>query len=521
MSDKNNVAENPEAELRAPTNDSEMADADSKIAEADKSTVVDKPKSIAAELLTSATRKTDASASPIDKELHEFIDSAAESALLDTLQSSRILLWGVACFVVIAIVWAYLAELDEITRGEGSVIPSQQVQVVQYLEGGILKDVFVREGDQVNAGQALLRVDETQFLSDFRGQAQEAAYLEVSVARHTAELASIMVTDGLLVDDWKVQAKVQPQSIILDDAWKAQHPQLFQREQAQLEEYLRNLTNQLDILGRQIEQRVQEERELTSKVSHLLRSYKLSQQEIAMTRPLAEEGVIPKIELIKLERDLNNYKQELEGARLLLPKVLLSIQEAIAKRREIALNARSESQQKLNESQAQLSKSNEAQVSLRDRVDRTTVVSPVQGTIKTISVNTIGGVIQPGMDLIEIVPTEDHLLIEAKVSPKDIGFLRPGLDAVVRLTAYDFSIYGGLKGTLQHISADSIEDEKGNIYYLIRVRTDNTDLGKGNKSLPIIPGMMATVDIMTGKKSVLDYLLKPIFKAQQQALRER
>jgi len=521
MSDKNNVADNPEAELKAQANDSEMADADSKVAEADKSTVVDRPKSIAAELLTATSRKADASSSPIDKELHEFIDSAAESALLDTPQSSRILLWGVACFVVIAIVWAYFAELDEITRGEGSVIPSQQVQVVQYLEGGILKEVFVREGVQVDAGQALLRVDETRFLSDFRGQAQEAAYLEVSVARHTAELASVLVGDGLLVDDWKVQAKVQPQSIMLDDAWKTQHPQLFQREQAQLEEYLRNLTNQLDILGRQIEQRVQEERELTSKVSHLLRSYRLSQQEIAMTRPLAEEGVIPKIELIKLERDLNNYKQELEGARLLLPKVQLSIQEAIAKRREIALNARSESQQKLNESQAQLSQSNEAQVSLRDRVDRTTVVSPVQGTIKTISVNTIGGVIQPGMDLVEIVPTEDHLLIEAKVSPKDIGFLRPGLGAVVRLTAYDFSIYGGLKGKLQHISADTIEDEKGNIYYLIRVRTDNTDLGKGNNSLPIIPGMMATVDIMTGKKSVLDYLLKPIFKAQQQALRER
>lgn len=459
--------------------------------------------------------------SVVDSELHDFIDNSAASVLLDTPQSSRILLWGVVCFVIIAVVWAYFAELDEITRGEGSVIPSQQIQVVQYLEGGILKELFIKEGDKVEANQPLLLVDETKFLSDYRGQAQEQAYLEISVARHKAVLASILISSDPANGDWQEQARIEVQPISVDAEWQVRNPELLGREQAQLEEYLRNLTNQLDILGRQIQQRDQEEKELDSKISYLNRTYKLSLREMAMTRPLADQGVIPEIELIKLQREVNSYKQELEGARLLLPKVRLSIQEAVAKRREIALNARSESQQKLNESLAQLNQNTEAQVSFRDRVDRTTVVSPVHGTIKTISVNTIGGVIQPGMDLVEIVPTEDHLLIEAKVSPKDIAFLRPGLNAVVRLTAYDFSIYGGLKGTLEHISADSIEDEQGNIYYLIRVRTENTDLGRGTNSLPIIPGMMATVDIMTGKKSVLDYLLKPIFKAQQQALRER
>ncbi len=484
-------------------------------------TVSKNSKAVAAEMLRSMSGKGQETPT-VDKELHEFIDSAAESTLLDTPRSSRIILWCITAFVVIAVVWAYFAELDEITRGEGSVIPSQQIQVVQYLEGGILKELFVNEGDQVEKDQPLLRVDETQFLSDYRGQAQEVAYLKVSVARHQAELASIIIhSDTSSTDNWREQVRVDSRPVAIEEEWKAQYPELFSREQAQLEEYLRNLSNQLDILGRQIEQRLQEGRELESKISHLERSYKLSLQEISMTRPLADEGVIPKIELIKLERELNSYKQELEGARLLLPKVQLSVQETVAKRREIALNARSDSQQKLNERLAQLNQTNEAQVSLRDRVNRTTVVSPVQGTIKTISVNTIGGVIQPGMDLVEIVPTEDQLLIEAKVAPKDIAFLRPGLDAVVRLTAYDFSIYGGLKGKLEHISADSIEDEKGNIYYLIRVRTENNDLGRGGTSLPIIPGMTATVDIMTGKKSVLDYLLKPIFKAQQQALRER
>ncbi|MDO6564942.1 HlyD family type I secretion periplasmic adaptor subunit [Amphritea sp. 1_MG-2023] len=468
-----------------------------------------------------AVTQSKSSEQTVDGQLHGFIDNAAASVLLDTPRSSRLLLWAVVCFVLIAIIWAYFAELDEITRGEGSVIPSQQIQVVQYLEGGILKELYVREGDKVEAGQPLLRVDETRFLSDFRGQAQEQAYLEVSIARHRAELASIIINDEIAQADWREQVQIKAQPIALGTEWQVRNPELLEREESQLEEYLRNLNNQLDIIGRQIEQGDQEAKELESKISHLYRSYRLGLRELNMTKPLADEGVIPEIELIKLERDINRYKQDLEGARLLLPKVQLSIAESVAKRREIALNARSESQQKLNQSLAELKQKTEAQVNLRDRVDRTTVVSPVHGTIKTISVNTIGGVIQPGMDLIEIVPTEDHLLIEAKISPKDIAFLRPGLEAVVRLTAYDFSIYGGLKGTLEHISADTIEDEKGNLYYLIRVRTENTDLGRGVTSLPIIPGMMATVDIMTGKKSVLDYLLKPIFKAQQQALRER
>ena len=454
--------------------------------------------------------------------LHEFIDSAAESTLLGAPNASRIILRCIACFVVLAVIWAYFAELDEITRGEGSVIPSQQVQVVQYLEGGITKEIFVREGDQVQKGQALLRVDETQFLSDFRGQAQEQAYLEVSIARHQAELSSIVINQAQTdAGDWRNLVRIDQQPIAVDQALREESPELFSREQSQLKEHLRNLSNQLEILGRQIEQRLQEERELKSNISHLQRSYALSLEEVRMTQPLAEEGVIPKIELIQLKQELNRNKQELESAKLLLPKVQLSVEETIAKRKEIALTARSESQQTLNERLAELNKINEAQVSLRDRVSRTTVTSPVQGTIKTLFVNTIGGVIQPGMDLVEIVPTQDQLVIEAKVAPKDIAFLRPGLDAVVRLTAYDFAIYGGLKGKLEHISADSIEDEKGNIYYLIRVRTENDDLSQGAESLPIIPGMTATVDIMTGKKSVLSYLLKPIFKAQQQALRER
>ena len=240
-----------------------------------------------------------------------------------------------------------------------------------------------------------------------------------------------------------------------------------------------------------------------------------------MNRPLAKEGIVPRVELIKLERQVNEMRGELENARLLLPKQNALLRETILKRNDVALKFRVDAQKELDDKQSKLSQLAEGQVGLKDRVERTSVLSPVKGTIKTIKVNTVGGVVQPGMDLIEIVPIEDNLLIEARVLPKDIAFLRPGLPAIVKISAYDFAIYGGLKGTLEHISADTIQDEKGNAFYLVRVRTDKSYLGDASKPMPIIPGMMASVDIITGKKSVLEYLMKPIIRAKQSALRER
>lgn len=227
------------------------------------------------------------------------------------------------------------------------------------------------------------------------------------------------------------------------------------------------------------------------------------------------------MELIKLERQVNEMQGELEANRLLVPKLNSVLRETISKRNDIALKFRADSQTELNERQGKLSQLSEGQVGLRDRVDRTSVIAPLKGTIKKLKINTLGGVVQPGMDLMEIVPLEDTLLVEAKVSPKDIAFLRPGLEAVVKITAYDFTIYGGLHGKVEQISADSIQDEEGNSFYLVRVRTEKSYLGDELNALPIIPGMLASADIITGKKSVLDYLLKPILRAKQSALRER
>ena len=463
-------------------------------------------------------------------DLDLFIDNAAAATLLRVPRRSRLLLWVIVLFMISALAWASWAELDEVTVGEGRIIPSQQLQVVQNLEGGIVKEVFVAEGDLVKKGQPLLRIDDTRFNSDFRERRQQLDFLRSKIVRLKTALSSILIKEES-IDFAGLQESIQVVPLPLppfemDDKGESNtRKQVLQalrkREQAQLDEQLRNLDNQLSIIDRQVEQREQERVELLSRIKHLKTNYNLALKEYKLTRPLAEQGVVPKVELIKLEREVNGIKQELDSSRLLLPKVSSEIKEQISKRRDVALQYRNETQTELAEAESQLAQASEGQVGLRDRVERTTVVSPVTGVVKQVSVNTVGGVVQPGMDLMEIVPAEDNLLVEAKILPKDIAFLRPGLNTVVRFSAYDFSIYGGLNGRLEHISADSIEDDKGNTYYLIRVRTDKNYLGKGDESLPIIPGMLASVDILTGKKTVLDYLLKPILKAQQSALRER
>ena len=449
-----------------------------------------------------------------------FVDDGAAAVLLNTPTRARILLWSCFLFFMSAIVWAWWAKLDEVTSGQGKVIPSRQLQVIQNLEGGIVKAVLVKEGDVVQEGQELLQIDDTRFRSDFREREQELISLKGDVARLQAEMESVVVNrDGQ--KPWREQIVIGEHPITFIEGFAKVFPEEARRQQLTKDEHINNLNNQLFIMAQQIEQKENEIVEINSKIRTLSRSVDLAAQELSMNRPLAKEGIVPQVELIKLERQVNEMSGELENTRLLLPKQNSLLKEAILKRIDVALKFRVDSQKELEEKRSKLAQVTEGQVGLKDRVARTSVVSPVKGTIKTIKVNTVGGVVQPGMDLVEVVPLEDNLLVEAKVLPKDIAFLRPGLPAIVKITAYDFAIYGGLKGTLEHISADTIQDDKGNAFYLVRVRTEKSYLGDSKKPLPIIPGMMANVDIITGKKSVLDYLLKPILRARYTALHER
>jgi adhesin transport system membrane fusion protein len=272
-------------------------------------------------------------------------------------------------------------------------------------------------------------------------------------------------------------------------------------------------------MTQQVKQKQQELIEIQARIKNLRQSYDFANKELEITKPLADEGVVPRIELLKLQRQVNDTRRELTSSELKVPVLRSNIREAMLSRIDTAQKFRSQQQQELNQVQDKLSSMTESAVGLEDRVNRTVVVSPVTGTVKTLNVNTVGGVIQPGMDIVEIVPTEDTLLVEAQIAPQDIAFLRPDLHAIVKFSAYDFTKYGGLEGTLEHISADTTQDEEGNSFYLVRVRTTETSFGH-DENLPIIPGMTASIDIITGKRTVMEYLLEPILRAKTNALRE-
>jgi membrane fusion protein, adhesin transport system len=446
-----------------------------------------------------------------------YVDDINAAMLETTPTHTRRVLYLIACVTFSFVLWAAWAKVDEVTVGQGRVIPSQQTQVVQNLEGGILAQIFVSEGQHVARGEPLVRLDDTRFRSDLRGSEEELASLQGLVARLKAQLASVNIKEnGSLL-----QVRIEPQPLVLPANFGAQFAAVVEREQQALNSQLQSLADQLAAAEQQEAQRGQEVRELESRITHLQESNRLVQEELRLTAPLAKEGAVSKVELIKLQRQVNDLQSELSAARLNLPKIRFAQAEARAKHDELASRFRAEARETLNQKEAELAKLSESQVGIQDRVERTLLGSPVHGTIKKIHINTVGGVVQPGMAIMEIVPLEESLLVEARVQPKDIAFLRPGLPAIVKFSAYDFAIYGGISGTVEHISADTIEDEEKKPFYLVRVRTEHSYLGDAQQGLPIIPGMLAQVDVITGKKSVLDYLLKPILRARKQALRER
>ncbi|EJE4701868.1 TPA: HlyD family type I secretion periplasmic adaptor subunit, partial [Vibrio parahaemolyticus] len=418
-----------------------------------------------------------------------------------------------------AIGWASWAQIDQVTVGQGKVIPSSQIQVVQNLEGGLVKEILVKEGQLVKKGQQLLLIDDTRFRSDYREREQQVANLTASVLQLSASINSVAVNRDFNIQDWEKSVVLDYGKLTFPPVLEETQPQLTQRQKAEYREDLDNLRNQLSVIDQQVEQKQQDLVEIEARVRNLRQSYQYAKKELDITQPLADEGVVPRIELLKLQRQVNDTRREMTSSELKIPVIKSAIKESMLNRIDVALKFRSEQQEKLNNAQDQLSALVESAVGLEDRVNRTVVVSPVTGKIKTLNVNTVGGVIQPGMDIVEIVPTEDTLLVEAKIAPKDIAFLRPNLNAIVKFTAYDFTKYGGLVGELEHISADTTQDEEGNSFYIVRVRTEKTSFGQ-DADLPIIPGMTASVDIITGKRTVLEYLLKPILSAKTNALKE-
>ncbi|KNC17446.1 HlyD family type I secretion periplasmic adaptor subunit [Pantoea sp. BIGb0393] len=394
----------------------------------------------------------------------EFMNDVQASLLSQTTPGSKLVMWIIIAVLGVGITWANYARVEEITKGDGKVISRSREQVIQSLEGGILAEMNVREGTVVDRGDVLLKIDPTRAQSSYREVLSKVVGLKGSIAR--------------------LRAEAYEQPLMFDEQVKSDPAVVSQETKA-------------------YESR---KRALNDSVNSLQRSYALSMREIRLAEPLAAKGLLSEVELLRMQRQAND------------------IQAQIVERRN---RYQSDAHAELARMELELGQVSENLIGRADIVERTTINAPVRGTVKNVRVNTIGGVIQPGEHILEIVPLEEQLLVEGKIRPSDVAFLRPGLPAKVKITAYDFAIYGGLDGHVEYISPDTLKDDQkaasgrpDDTYYRVLILTDKSTLHAGNKDLPIIPGMIATVEVRTGEKTILDYLLKPVLKAKE-AFRER
>jgi len=432
---------------------------------------------------------------------YEFMHSLSAAVLQVTPSKLRIVLFFWVFTIFAFIVWANFAFIDEIARGNGEIIPSGENQLVQNLEGGIVQEILVQEGQTVEKGQILIKIDNQKSQSSFSSNEIKADSLEAKIIRLKAESIS---------GDFKYNENIS-ESV---KAFIKNEKSLFITNKQQL-------NSKLNALKEKLIQRRNELSEARSELRHSKLSIEMINKEVKMTKPMVLRGVSSKRDFLKLQREANSEQQNYDAVRKSIPRLKSSIKEAKSNIKETILIFQSEAKVKLNDTVSELKSLRVNSTALEDQVSRTVVKSPMKGIVQKLYVHTVGGVIRPGADIMEIVPSDQALLVQVKIKPSDIAFIYFGQKAIVKFSAYDFSIYGGLKGEVVLISADTIKDEKDNVFYTVRIKTDENHLGNINKPLKIIPGMTVSVDIITGKKSVLDYILKPILKTKQYTFTER
>ncbi len=433
-----------------------------------------------------------------DSEYSDWEGEADWARLQQDPLRARLLMRGVGITLIVLIVWSAFAKVDEVTRGEARVVPTSQVQIVQSVDGGIVEELMVKEGQVVEVGQILMRVDTTRFESNLQESRVSQAALKAKQMRLNA------LTRGTAFNPPADLIKEAPEAV-------AQEARLYESRRAEI-------SAQVSISQNQLAQRQQELNEMRARKDQADRTLELMTKELSATRPMSASGAVSEVEVLRLERDVARIRGDREQAIAQISRVQSAILEATRKIEEVTLAARNQMSGELSETMGKLAAMSESGKTLEDKVKKADIRSPMRGTIKRLLVNTLGAVVQPGKELVEVVPLDDALILEVQIAPKDIGFLRPEQKATVKFTAYDYSIYGGLTADVINIGADSVLDEKGNAFYHVRVRTHTPSLGPG---LPIIPGMVAQVDILTGKKTVLSYLLKPVLRARANALTER
>ncbi len=428
--------------------------------------------------------------------------SASEAEINKITKGSRSLIIMTGLCILTFIIWAGWCELDEITRGEGKVIPSSQVQNVQNMEGGIVEDILVTEGELVEQGQVLMVMDDTRFTSTRQGQLAN---------RH-----------ALMARKARLLAEVEGGEVVMREALVAEVPILANREKELFHNRQLELTSSIGVYQQQLAQQKKQVLETKAQREMLARRFALLDEELQLARDLAEEGAVSRVEVLRLERQVSDTRGEKLISERNLERIAAQQEETLQRINEIRLNFVNKARVELNETLALLHELSAKETTVSDQVERTRVRAPMKGIVKQVLVNTEGGVVQPGMVMMELIPVDDTLEVEARIRPQDIAFLHPGQKATVRFTAYDFTIHGGLDGELSHISADTIMDEQGESFYLARIKTDKSHLGNDDdNSRPVIVGMVASVDILTGKKTLLEYLLKPVLRAKQLAFSER
>jgi len=431
----------------------------------------------------------------------KFISSLSAAVIQKSTSTSRILVWILFFLILSAFLWASFATLDEVTRASGKIIPSHQIQKVQYLDGGIITDILIKEGDFVKKGQPLMKIDSV----GFKTKSQENKIRSYELKARQSRLKS----------------QIEGSDISFESVVEKEFPEIVKEEKSLFKSSMAQLKQKSDILKEKLLQRKSELKEAVNKKKELASRYKLIKKEIKLTKPLVKKHLVPEVDFLKLERQASEMNGDLEAAKLAIPRLQSKINEASKAKKEGILEFINKAKKEYNEVISEIARIEQTSLLLKDKVHKAVLRSPVDGTIKQLLSNTIGGVINPGHDIIEIVPFEGSLISEVEVRPSDIAYLHKGQEAIVKFSAYDFSIYGGLRGKVIHISADTITNDEGKSYYHVRVKTNKSFLGSENKPLKIMAGMTVTVDILTGEKTVLDYIMKPIFKAKNNALRER
>jgi len=425
-------------------------------------------------------------------------------ALMDShpLPSWRIFAWPVMVFMVAAVTWAFFSELDEVAVADGEVVPLGKVKVIQHLEGGIIEQLFVAEGDTIKTGDPLVQLD----------LASTGANLEELQVRLDSQQ---LVRSRLVAESEGLETLDFP-----EDA-ASRRPVLVDAQRQAFTARKRELNSTMRVLDEQVKQKEAETKEIEARRKAVGRNFKLAKERLQMSKSLLAEGLTAKMEHLELEAEVEELEGEMKSLDPQLPKKRAAVEEVRQRLEEEKDRFSRQAQEELGEVEQDIARLREQLDQAAEKGSRAEIKSPIDGVVKNLRYNTIGGVVRPGEPILEIVPTGGKLVIESKIDPTERGFITVGLPAVVKISSYDFARYGGLDGEVVRVSADASTEEDGTPYFLVVVQTEKNFLGSQAGQLPITPGMQATVDIHTGKKSVIDYLVKPVLKLRDEAFRER